>query len=462
MSKELVTQLGKGNPKSLYKKMTLANLLNWFAVHSLRAYSKICARSVGAYSKICACLISYAITLDPSREIFKKNLTDLRLKNTGISKKKKKFKFFALSEVCNQVTEKTIFFYRNKIITLSKPKVFNPNYIVTDNYACTVILPDAYLAVIKDAQVFAGTDLIIVNNLAIYDEIDKGDLNQTAIKSPIISAVIVDEITINMPKIKRYIKKGVHLTKDHSINYFHWVIECLPKLSLVTDLSADIPLLVDDFLPIQFYDALDILNSGRREIIRMKKNNTYIVKKLYYPSRLSIVRDNYGLPIYDKDVIYSAEGVQFVREAILTTINSDVEPNRKIFVSRKNSSYRQLLNSVEIENILIARGFEVIFPENLSFFSQVKIFSQAKIIIGQSGAGMANFIFAPETAKILMMLSDAPGSNLQLFNGLAEAAGIHLEYLMGKTASVLKKYNLHSDFYVDINLLADYLDKEAL
>lgn len=60
-----------------------------------------------------------------------------------------------------------------------------------------------------------------------------------------------------------------------------------------------------------------------------------------------------------------------------------------------------------------------------------------------------------------MMLSDAPGSNLQLFNALAESV-VNIEYLMGKTTSILKEYSLHSDFSVDINLRADYLDKESL
>ena len=451
MNNELITEMKKGNLKVLYKKLTFANLLNWFAVRSLRAYTKICAR-----------LILYAIHLDPSREVFRKNLKDLNLSNASFHGENRKFIFCTFSDVNKYHHEEVTFFYTDKAIRLAKPKVYNPNITVPDSYACTAYLPDAYLAIVKDAQIFAGTDLIIVGNMAIYDEINKEELNQSAIKSPIVSAVNANEMTINMPKGKKHINDGIHLTKDHSINYFHWLIECLSRLSLISDLNVDIPLLVDDFLPIQFYDALDMLNSGKRKIIRMRQDYSYIIKKLYYPSRLSIVRDNYGLPVYDKDAIYSAEGVQFVRKAILAKISSEVEPSRKIFISRKNSSYRQLLNSVEVENLLVSRGFEIVFPENLSFLSQVKIFSQAKIIIGQSGAGMANFIFAPKTAKVLMMLSDAPGSNLQLFNALAEIVGIHLEYLIGKTTSVLKKYNLHSDFHVDINLLEDYLDKERL
>ncbi len=452
MYKKLTFSKCKHKLKSLYKKQVLANFLNWFAMRSLNLYSKFASR-----------LILQAWTLDPSREVFRKNLTDLNLKNTRINVKKKRFQLCTIDEIYQQATEEIIFFDTPKTVTLSKPKVFNTHFTVTDNYICTAILPDTYLAKIKNALLFAGTDLIVVGHLAIYDEMKKDELKQFAIKSPVISTIHKDEVTVNMPKVTRQIKTGIHLTKDHSMNYFHWLVECLPKLSLISDLSADIPLLVDDFLPQQFYDALDYLNTQKREIIRIGRDHSYKVKELYYPSRLSIIHDNYGTPVYDKDVIYSAEGIHFVRESILTaTNNSGLEPSRKIFISRKNSSYRQLLNSVEVENLLVSRGFEIVFPENLSFLSQIRIFSQAKMIIGQSGAGMTNFIFAPKTAKILMMLSDAPGSNLQLFNALAEAVGIKLEYIMGKTATVLKKYGPHSDFHVDIDLLAAYLDKEML
>ncbi|MBY0533598.1 MAG: glycosyltransferase family 61 protein, partial [Rickettsiaceae bacterium] len=130
--------------------------------------------------------------------------------------------------------------------------------------------------------------------------------------------------------------------------------------------------------------------------------------------------------------------------------------------SRKNSDYRQLHNSNEIEDILVEKGFEIIFPEHLSFFAQVQLFSQAKLIIGQSGAGMANFIFAPKDCKILMMMSDASQTNLHLFGALTQALGLNLEYIIGKSIVVRKKYSIHADFHIDIKLLIDFLDKEGL
>ena len=111
---------------------------------------------------------------------------------------------------------------------------------------------------------------------------------------------------------------------------------------------------------------------------------------------------------------------------------------RKLYISRKNSDYRQLINSEEIEDALVARGFEIIFPEHLSFFAQVQLFSEAELIVGQSGAGMASFIFAPKDCEILMMMSDASQSNLHIFGALADSIGLSLKYILGKHINIKK------------------------
>jgi capsular polysaccharide biosynthesis protein len=170
------------------------------------------------------------------------------------------------------------------------------------------------------------------------------------------------------------------------------------------------------------------------------------------------------VPIYSKDAIYSPKAINYIRDIVLKSLNiSYNKKNRKIYISRKNSDYRQLLNSTEIENILVKYGFEILCPEYLSFAAQVEIFSQAKIIIGQSGAGMANFIFVPKGCKILMMVSDAPQTNLHLFDTLAKSVDIDIDFIIGEgTSSFHKNFAIHKDFYITTEILCDYLKKMNL
>ena len=88
----------------------------------------------------------------------------------------------------------------------------------------------------------------------------------------------------------------------------------------------------------------------------------------------------------------------------------------------------------------------------------MQIFSEAKIIIGQSGAGMTNFIFAPFGCTVLMMAGNARQTNLHGFHSLAELAGINFKFLLGKIMQIAPKYVLHADFYVDITLLLSALE----
>jgi hypothetical protein len=439
----------------LYKKLTLANLLNWLAMRFFRVASK--------FSTL---LIGWAIYLDSSRLIFKKNFLYLSRHQGNRflpAFTKYSLQLYSFPEGCKILQQEINFFDKNQTTILTLPKVINEDFTVSPKYACEAQLPDTYLAKLDDAIVFGGTDLIIVQNIVLYDEVNRNEKYIYGIKSPIIESIKKGLITIKLPKkFSQTIDCGIHFTKDHSKNYFHWTIECLPRLSIIEGLNKNIPLLVDDDLPSQFFEALQLVTKGDRKLIKINRSEAYKVKKLYYPSQLSIVHDNYKTPIYHKDAYYSPKAISFFRNLVLEALNlntESIQSFRKIYISRKNSDYRQLLNSNDIENLLIAQGFEIVFPENLSFWGQVKLFSQAKIIVGQTGAGMANLIFANKNCKILMMASDAPQTNLHLFNTLAKSVDISIDFIIGKgVSSFHRKFTIHKDFYVDTKLILNYLE----
>jgi len=434
----------------LYKKLTLANFLNWFAMRFLRV-----AKSITGY------IISTAISLDPSRENFQKNLDSLKL-NRVLFFRKVTLPYFSVLEGAKKLGVKIVFYKEGEVVNLELPQVINDDFKVDEAYACEAKLPDVYLAEINDAYVLANTDLIVVDKTILYDQINKDFFDRYPIKSPLISSASRDSITVKWPLKSASIERGIHLSKDHTQNYYHWLIENLPRLSLISELDKNIPLLVDGDLPKQFYDALAILNQDNREIIKLGNSTIYKVGKLYYPSQLSIFHDSYSNPFYGKDVLYSAKAISYVRDTVLKKIGSHngSTRRRKLYISRKNSYYRQLINSEEIEDALVVRGFEIIFPEYLSFFAQAQLFSEAEMIVGQSGGGMSSFIFAPKDCKILMMMSDVTQSNFHIFGALAQSMGLSLKYILGKDRMNNKSYINHSDFYVDVGILIKYLEEE--
>lgn len=80
--------------------------------------------------------------------------------------------------------------------------------------------------------------------------------------------------------------------------------------------------------------------------------------------------------------------------------------SEKLYVSRQlggasRPHYRRLINEDDLVKLAIKCGFEIIFPETLRFEDQVKIFGRAKYIVGPSGSGMLNAMFAQKETKVL-------------------------------------------------------------
>ncbi|MGI4746860.1 MAG: glycosyltransferase family 61 protein [Janthinobacterium lividum] len=83
----------------------------------------------------------------------------------------------------------------------------------------------------------------------------------------------------------------------------------------------------------------------------------------------------------------------------------------KIFVSRRTitrklgGKYRSLVNEDQLLDALVRDGYTVVEPELLPFDEQVRIFSNARTIIGLGGAAMFNAVFAAPRTKLISIES---------------------------------------------------------
>lgn len=86
-----------------------------------------------------------------------------------------------------------------------------------------------------------------------------------------------------------------------------------------------------------------------------------------------------------------------------------VTNSERIYVSRlsrtRRGAYRGLVNEEELIDRLSERGFTVVEPEYLSFPQQVRLFAEAKAIIGLGGAGMFNVVFSTPGTRVITIES---------------------------------------------------------
>jgi capsular polysaccharide biosynthesis protein len=109
---------------------------------------------------------------------------------------------------------------------------------------------------------------------------------------------------------------------------------------------------------------------------------------------------------YDVEGFLRPETRKSLAELTAKLPSARARPRRKIYVSRLLSGlsrpwYRAMQNEQEVEQRMLRRGFEIVHPETLSLKAQARIFSTASHVIGPSGSGMFNVMFAHDRLRVV-------------------------------------------------------------
>jgi hypothetical protein len=88
--------------------------------------------------------------------------------------------------------------------------------------------------------------------------------------------------------------------------------------------------------------------------------------------------------------------------------NKNTSNERKIFISRKPGPNieSRIENEKEISLALEQLGFETVVPELLPINEQVRLFSEARMIIGAAGSGNFSQVWAPRDAAVIILMSE--------------------------------------------------------
>lgn len=74
---------------------------------------------------------------------------------------------------------------------------------------------------------------------------------------------------------------------------------------------------------------------------------------------------------------------------------------RRIYLSRRGQSMRVMVGEEALERALETRGFKIVRPETLGAREQIALMRDAEIIVGASGAALANAVFLPRGARVI-------------------------------------------------------------
>ena len=302
--------------------------------------------------------------------------------------------------------------------------------------------PETYVAELRDATVIGGETVVLARDgtalfdLATHPDADRFDLVRGAVRYADRRAALVHAAT----GAGRTIERGILVAGPASHNYYHWLLEFLTRfraIEAVPDL-ADWPLLVDRAMvgvP-QLVEALDTLVGAKRERIVLERLEAVRVGRVAVASPgawLPLDLKN-GLMLEPGDSIVDPDAIDYLRERLMP---AELDPSGRRSPGRRGTRrlhlarirVGRLQNAAEVRPVLGRYGIDDVLPETLSFAEQVRLFADTDLIVAETGAALTNLIFAPRTARIVVLGADR--WDLTLFSQLAGALGQELVYVAG-------------------------------
>jgi hypothetical protein len=230
---------------------------------------------------------------------------------------------------------------------------------------------------------------------------------------------------------KPHYKKVFVLANLFGNAYFHWLLECLPRLWLLKSYEAlrgePVPIIIDANPPPYVLETLQLLDI--HDVIEWKATEAS-AEQLLIPMALH----GTGIP--------APFACRWLANALLTRAVLPVIDAPLVYISRSKTKKRRVVNEEELVALLEAKGFQCFLLEEMNLVEQMALFKQAKIIIGAHGAGFSNAIFS-EKVKLLEFFE--PGYLNACYYRLACGMGFDYGLLLGDSKGL--------DIRVDLRLL---------
>ena len=209
-------------------------------------------------------------------------------------------------------------------------------------------------------------------------------------------------------------------------NYAHWMQECLPKIIAWKRLRFQLgrPTLVVPRVPAGSFQAetLRLLGIGSEDVAAVSAGEVLALEATYLCS---------------ENELWSIPSLVVDAAAELVSAAQEKEPPQarsgdRIYIHREVQA-RPLANLGVITPVLERNGFSVVSFEDLPLSTQIATMGEARYVLGEHGAGLANVLFCRPGARVLELFN--PASVQPAFWSISSACGHEYGYVVGAYAS---------------------------
>jgi capsular polysaccharide biosynthesis protein len=233
-------------------------------------------------------------------------------------------------------------------------------------------------------------------------------------------------------------------------NYSHWLTRNLIKLCLVEEDPeyAGRPLLINADLRGYQREYLTLLGIPEARLIKVPRDAIVACRELIVPT---LLRNHPRMRV----------GIDWLRGRLARCLATEA-PQELLFLSRKDSATRVLLNEDELAEALAALGFRTLVAGEVSVAEQIAAFSRARVVVGAHGAGLTNLVFAPHGALVVEITS-ANIAHMDDFRVIAQTLGQRVITLvsddLGPEPST-PEHPMHRAYRCDVPAVVETLRRE--
>jgi len=328
--------------------------------------------------------------------------------------------------------------------------------------------PEILIATIPNAEIIGGSNIVFSGHAAIkHDLLDiskdytSEELHRRYIVSPNYKLLIRNVSGIR----RRTFQQAACFTDACSGNYAHWLTEVLPRIYLFTEsgMSSEIRMIIDRGLHPNLMESFHVIAGEKPNVFKLGRNRLVSVEKLSLVSCAGYVpfgRRNSKAKGHSQGSFSPATFKGMVNK-IRQNLGIEAKQGwRKLYI-RRNSSVRTVSNLQAIESVLMQHGFEFVEPELLTFAEQVKLFSEASVIVGATGAAMANLIFCNSSTRIIVMMGIHDEMPYAYWPNMGLAVGNEVSYVLGKISDSSFR-GIHANFRIETKDLLQALESSAV
>lgn len=227
-------------------------------------------------------------------------------------------------------------------------------------------------------------------------------------------------------------------------NYFHWLMEALPRMWLAGCFESleNSAVLVPDLTP-WMRDMLTATGVDPERLVPLSGEAT-TWEHLVMPSR--------GLANIHTFTWHALQLMDFLRGRVA---NVAATGGRRLFVSRSKSASRQMENEDEVFAVAETYGFTRVFPQDLKFEDQLALFAGAESIAGALGAGLANAAFMAPGGSLIEFAPEQREGDAVLFANLAHYRGLRYAGVVGPFRGDQNRAFDRRDFLIPVAAAAD-------